>query len=468
MAQKKGTKRARPSTHPQHQRADTAHSARFLAAEILDRLFARPQPLKPLFDRRTADLKQRDLALCKELVYGVLRRRQQLDRALDLLSLTPLNKITPFLHQVLAVGLYQLLFTTIPESAAVNEAVKSCREQRRPPVPKRLYGFVNGVLRSAIRRRPELTEKMCTDAGGEPILNHPEWLTDRWRQRYGDERCRELCAVCNRRPALTLRLDTTAGISREMYAARLQALKIPCRPGRFSPQALLLPEGGAVSTLPGLADGLVQVQDQAAQLACLLLAPFTAVRCLDACAGLGGKTGHLLQLFPKSRVHAVEPEPFRAKKLAAAAGKNHDRLTVHTADLLTLAPETLPRFHRILVDAPCSGLGISRRQPDIRWNRTPQQFDRFQQQQLALLNRAILFAADDVIVVYATCSTEPEENDEVVRRFLTSHPEFRSEESAPCLPAAARRFTRDAFFSPLPDEEIDGFFAVRLVRGTPE
>lgn len=439
-------------------------SPRFIAAEILTQLFASRQSVKAIFDRLTsrARLTARDRGLCRELVYGVLRHRQNLDRALVLLSSTPLKKIDPFLRTVLAVGLYQIFFLDrIPESAAVNEAVNSCRAKRKPPVPKRLQGFVNGVLRSAVRRKEELQEKMLRDDNGQLILNHPQWLTDRWRKRLGEEKTIEICTVDNALPLLTLRINS-GKIDRDSYAAQLAAKGIAVRPGQFSPDALLLPNGAVVEELPGYADGFFQVQDQAAQLASRLLAPFTATTCLDACAGLGGKTGHILQLFPQSAVHAVEPEPFRAEKLQALASP---RLTRYTVDLLTLDPHSLPPCERILVDAPCSGLGVLGRQPDIRWNRRPEDVTVWQKQQLALLSRAALFAADNAVLVYATCSTEPEEDEEVVKLFLASHPEFHLTNAASILPRNARGLTRGDFFAPLPQEEIDGFFAARLTRG---
>lgn len=439
-------------------------SPRFIAAEILTQLFTSRQSVKAIFDRLTsrARLTARDRGLCRELVYGVLRHRQNLDRALALLSSTPLKKIDPFLRTVLAVGLYQIFFLDrIPESAAVNEAVNSCRAKRKPPVPKRLQGFVNGVLRSAVRRREELQEKMLTDGSGQLILNHPQWLTDRWRKRLGEEKTIEICTVDNALPLLTLRINSSK-IDRDSYAAQLTAQGIAVRPGQFSPDALLLPNGAVVEELPGYDEGLFQVQDQAAQLASRLLAPFTATTCLDACAGLGGKTGHILQLFPQSAVHAVEPEPFRAEKLQALASP---RLTRYTVDLLTLDPHSLPPCERILVDAPCSGLGVLGRQPDIRWNRRPEDVTVWQEQQLALLSRAALFAADNAVLVYATCSTEPEEDEDVVKRFLAGHPEFHLTSAASILPQSARELTRGDFFAPLPQEEIDGFFAARLTRG---
>ena len=140
-----------------------------------------------------------------QLVYGVLRHRQYLDRILEILSRTPLRKLDPFVHQAVAVGLYQLFFLErIPESAAVNEAVQSCKTNK---IPQRLHGFVNGILRQAIRQKEDLSSKALTDSVGNPVLNHPEWLTRRWQQTFGSKETTRICQVNNHEPALVLRVN---------------------------------------------------------------------------------------------------------------------------------------------------------------------------------------------------------------------------------------------------------------------
>jgi 16S rRNA (cytosine967-C5)-methyltransferase len=407
-----------------------------------------------------------------QLVYGVLRHRQFLDRILELLSRTPLGKLDPFVHQALAVGLYQLFFLErIPESAAVNESVEACKAAR---IPQRLHGFVNGILRQAIRQKTSLATKAQSDSSGKPVLNHPEWLVERWRQNFGSKETERICQANNCEPTLVLRVNSPT-IGREDFCRILVKAGVPCRLGAYSMEAVVLPDfHGSITSIPGYNEGFFQVQDEAAQLATCLLGPFRAgARYLDGCAGLGGKTSHLLQLAKQHdlQIHAVEPEPHRLKKLR----ENLARLfpgdspvinpVIHEENLqqFSLSHEAL-FFDGILIDAPCSGTGVIGRHPDIRWNRRPEELVRYQQQQLELLLLAAGHLHRDGLLVYATCSLEPEENRQVVNEFLRTHEDFLLTDCSFHLPEPARRFIENDCFAPRPSETIDGFFAVRMLR----
>ncbi len=445
-------------------------TARFTAAEILCSLYRSRSPVKPLFDRvvdkYTLAANERRLAM--QLVYGVLRHRQFLDRILEILSRTPLRKLDPFVHQALAVGLFQLFFLErIPESAAVNEAVESCKAAK---VPRRLHGFVNGILRQAIRQKKSLAEKALIDSAGQPILNHPEWLVKRWRENFGLAETERICRANNREPALALRVNSPT-IGRDDFCRKLKEAGILWSLGAYSDDAVILPDfHGSITAIPGYAEGFFQVQDEAAQLATCLLGPFhSGARYLDGCAGLGGKTSHLLQLAKQHTldIHAVEPEPHRLKKLR----ENLSRLfpgetaVIHESGLqqFSCSHENL-YFDGILIDAPCSGTGVTGRHPDIRWNRRPEELVQYHRQQLELLLIAAKHLKQQGILVYATCSLEPEENRQVVDEFLRIHEEFALTDCSPYLPASAHQCIKNNFFAPHPSETIDGFFAARLQR----
>lgn len=403
-----------------------------------------------------------------QLVYGVLRHRQYLDRILQLLSKTPIRKLDPFVHQAVAVGLYQLFFLErIPESAAVNEAVESCKIAK---IPQRLHGFVNGILRQAIRQKSTLATKALTDNDDHPVFNHPEWLTQRWQQNFGFEETTRICQANNCEPSLVLRVNSLS-IGRDDFCRTLEESGIPYRQGTYSTEAVFLPGyHGSITSIPGYAEGAFQVQDEAAQLATCLLGPFrSGARYLDGCAGLGGKTSHLLQLAKQHdlQIYAVEPEPHRLKKLR----ENIARLfpgegpVIYEGNLQqfsSLHGEIL--FDGILIDAPCSGTGVTGRHPDIRWNRRPEELMRYQKEQLALLSLAARLVQLNGLLVYATCSLEPEENQEVVNEFLRTHQEFVLTDCSEHLPEPAHRFIENNCFIPHPSETIDGFFAARMQR----
>lgn len=407
--------------------------------------------------------------LTMQLVYGVLRKRQFLDRVLGLLSRTPIRKMDLYVHQAIAVGLYQIFFLSrIPDSAAVNEAVESCKVAR---IHKRLHGFVNGILRQAIRTKDDLEQKASTDSKGKEILNHPDWLTRRWQENFGREATTALCRNNNQEPVLSLRINTTR-IEQTAFMHLLAKENIDALPGLYAKDALILHDySGAVTALPGYDDGFFQIQDEAAQLATNLLSPFVSHgNYLDGCAGLGGKTSHILQETKglQCHVHAVEPESFRLQKLQ----ENMERLfsspplTIHQASLLDLTSATVGLFDGILIDAPCSGTGVIGRHPDIRWNRREDDLKYYHDEQLALLYHSATLLKSGGVLVYATCSLEPEENAEVVHLFLQDFPEFKLTDCRQVLPEAAHKFITNGFFHPLPEPSIDGFFAARLVKGS--
>ncbi len=403
-----------------------------------------------------------------QLVYGVLRHRQYFDRILEILSRTPLRKLDPFVHQSLAVGLYQLFFLErIPESAAVNEAVASCKKAK---VPQRLHGFVNGILRQAIRQRDIISTQALTDKGGQLILNHPQWLVKRWQKNFGHAETERICRVNNMEPALVLRVNST-GIICDNFCRLLAEAGISYQLGSYSPDAVILPDfHGSIVSLPGYNEGFFQVQDEAAQLATTLLGPFLpGANYLDGCAGLGGKTCHLLQLARQHdlNITAVEPEPRRLKKLEENIHRLFagDSLVIHKTTLQQFA--ALPGdhfFEGILIDAPCSGTGVMGRHPDIRWNREEEELLRYQQQQLELLANAAPLVKPQGVLVYATCSLEPEENHQLIDSFLRTHQEFVLTDCSPYLPKSAQRFVINKFFAPHPAATIDGFFAARMQK----
>ncbi|MFT5700023.1 MAG: 16S rRNA (cytosine967-C5)-methyltransferase [Desulforhopalus sp.] len=446
-----------------------SRSARYCAAKILSSITKSQAPVKPVFDRvvQQYNLPSNERNLTMQLAYGVLRKRQFLDRALTILSRTPIRKMDLFVHQALAVGLYQIFFLSrIPASAAVNEAVESCKVAK---IHKRLHGFVNGILRQAIRTKEDLVLQIKTDSKGREILNHPEWLTRRWQKNFGKEATTALCRNNNEEPILCLRVNTTR-TSQTEFLDLLAQENIEAHPGLYAEDAIILPDfSGSITALPGYDQGFFQIQDQAAQLATTLLAPFVSKGTyLDGCAGLGGKTSHILQETADiaAHVHAVDPEPFRLQKLQ----ENIDRLfsspplTIHHSSLLDITVTTVPAFDGILIDAPCSGTGVIGRHPDIRWNRTEDDLEHYHNEQMALLSHAATLLKEGGLLVYATCSLEPEENNTVIRLFLENHTDFELTDCKNILHEKNHRFVHNGFFHPLPEATIDGFFAARLMK----
>ena len=441
-------------------------NARTVAISTLCELDKTRLPLSTVFDlaERQAGLGQRDRQLAMKIVYGVLRNREHLDRLLTLLCRQSLTKMKPYVHQALRCGLFQIFFLDrIPPSAAVNETVNAVKARKYPP---RVQGFVNGVLRESIRRKLQLPAPEDPNEEGQPLLNHPAWLTERWEKEYGQSEMIRICRHNNLESLLCLRIDSADEL-RTVYQSFQHRTITPVQ-GSYAPNSLLLPDyRGRIDEIEGVDQGNVQVQDQAPQLASLLLAPFSpGFSYLDGCAGLGGKTTHLLALTDDriSSITAVEPDQARYQLLQQNLNRRQhgEKVIVHNQSLQEFAHTEPAGFDRILIDAPCSGTGVIGRHPDIRWNRREEELDDYTTRQLELLNLAAALLVPGGILVYATCSIEPEENSLLVERFLAENNDVTRTDCGPYLPPSCANLIVDGYFAPLPAWGIDGFFCARL------
>jgi len=441
-------------------------SARFVATKTLCELEKSRKPVKNIFNALLADypLESNDRQLAVNIIYGILRKRESLDIMLQHLCSQPLKKLKPFIHQALRVGLYQIMFLDrIPESAAVNESVKAVKAAR---LPKRLHGFVNGVLRNSIRKRDELLALIKNP--DHPILNHPHWLVGRWKKQYGEKEALRICKQNNEQAVFSLQVNSCV-TDRETLLEHLQKNEIVAHPGKYCSDTLILDDfHGDVSRIPGFNEGHFQIQDQGAQLLSRLIGPMIPDdgEYLDACAGVGGKTSVLVQLAEQvqAKVSAVEPEKARLEKFKENMSRLHPSVDIPLFPhrLQDYAVSNSKRFHGILLDAPCSGTGVTRRHPDIRWNRRGEDFKHYQETQLELLQTAATLLLPNGILIYATCSLEAEENEQVIKQFLNRNPDFSLEDCTASLPPTALSLITNGYFSPMPSTEIDGFFSARL------
>lgn len=422
-----------------------------------------------LFDTLVGEsrLPETDRHLATHIIYGVLRQRQLLEYLLQLLCQRPVSKLKPFIRQTLLTGLYQIFFLDrIPESAAVNESVKAVKNAR---LPQNLQGFVNAVLRESVRQKESLQQKINKKKCADPFINHPQWLIKRWQDKFGEATTQQICDRNNQQAPLTLHINSTL-VTRDDMQAMLSAAGVVSNPGNYSPDALILPEyHGPIRTLPGFAQGFFQVQDEAAALLTFLLTPLKKNGLyLDACAGLGGKTCNLVQMGADLNltIIAVEPESSRQEKFHQNMLRLHPhaKIPFYPLDLQQFADTSNLQFDGILIDAPCSGTGVIGRHPDIRWNRQESDLIRYQHKQLQLLQQAVRLLKNTGVLVYATCSLETEENEDVVARFLELNPDFTLDTCIPSLPPSAQPLTVGPFFNPRPGLSSDSFFGARLKR----
>ncbi len=414
---------------------------------------------------RSPSMSDRDRALLSELVYGVLRWQFRLDWHIDLLVRG--KKVDPEVRILLRMGLYQILFLTrIPPHAAVNETVNVAKAGFR----KHLVGFVNGVLREAVRRGENWP---WPDPGNDPVeflavrTSHPMWFAEYALKRWGMEDARRILEANNRPAGLHLRVNTLR-TDVQTVCRWFESRNIPMENSRFLDNALRVPALRTdLGSLEPFRAGWVQVQDEASQLVSLAVAPVSGWRVLDLCAGFGGKATHLAILMgDQGEVVAVDNAAWKLEGLEENARRQGlSSIRTRCANALTLDPEEIGVFDAVLVDAPCTGYGVLRRNPDIKWRRTIKSPYRASKTQSAFLRHAARFVRRGGILVYATCTVFEVENEGVADSFSAEHPDWVQEPVASVLPPSCRGMAQGPYLSTWPHRDgIDGFFIARWRR----
>lgn len=416
-------------------------------------------------------LDSRDRALALELVYGILRHQSTLDWRLDHVATKSMAKLPSRVRMALRLGAYQLLhLDKIPPSAAVNESVAL---MKTGGASAHWPGFVNAVLR-ALTRTPA---PPWPDREADPVqalsvqYACPAWLTERWLARFGIQDAETLCRATTVVPPLTIRMNALR-TTRDALAAQFTKLGYAVRPTTISPVGLVLDKCGSVAELPLFREGAFYVEDEAAQLVAPIVDPQPGELVLDACAAPGGKTTHLAALMQnRGEIIAVDKHAARLRMLK----DNCRRLGIGIirtipADITSPPPPNLCArpFDRILLDAPCSGLGVLRRHPEGKWRKEAEAFGQHQTLQRQLLEQTGHLLRPGGVLVYSTCSSEPEENEQVIDQFCNAHKEFRRESVAPWLPEPSSSLvTSQGDLSTVRnDDSMDMFFAARLRKAS--
>ncbi|MCE9669462.1 16S rRNA (cytosine(967)-C(5))-methyltransferase RsmB [Myxococcus stipitatus] len=411
---------------------------------VLDTMLSESPPKDP-----------RDAGLVTELAYGSTRRQLALDYAITRFADRKLDAMEDRVLAALRVGAYQLFHTRVPARAAVAETVQALKEVGLT----RAAGFVNAILRKlADLPGPPLPPASDVALHLSVRESHPQWLVERWLRQFGRERAEAMLVADNQSPPVVIRANT-AKVTRDALLAQLQEVGVDAKAATLSPVGIVLPSVGRVEDLYGYAEGLWQVQDEAAQLVGVYGAIPESARVLDACAAPGGKACHLAQSHD---VVAVDLHAHKLRKIESEARRLGltARLKAHAHDAAEPFPQEWGEFHAFMVDAPCSGLGTLRRHPELRYRRKEEDIPR-----LAALQRRILENCQEAVpagglLVYAVCTAEPQEGQDQVEMFLRSHPEWTAE--PPVLPGLKLPLTQ-AYLRTLPGPEgFDGFFAARL------
>ncbi|MGK7939242.1 MAG: 16S rRNA (cytosine(967)-C(5))-methyltransferase [Crocosphaera sp.] len=445
-----------------------ATNSRQLALKILREIDRKKSYTDIALDRalQHSTLSPSDRRLCTELVYGIVRHQRTLDTLIDQLAKKTAQQQPPDLRRILHLGLYQLRYLdNIPPSAAVNTSVDLAKENKL----QRLSGVVNGILRQYIRKG---------ETGKEPLIlpheplkkiaiaySFPDWMVETWVRQWGEDSTQQLCHWFNQTPALDIRLNPLKTNLETLETQLTETGITVTRILNFSHSLRLQGKIGAIQTLPGFSQGHWTVQDSSAQLVSYLLDPQPGETIIDACAAPGGKTTHIAELMgEQGLIFACDRTSSRLQKVQ----ENAQRLQLSSIKIVEGDSRNLPQFidsaDRVLVDVPCSGLGTLHRHPDIRWRQSPERIQQLSILQQEIVREAATWVKPQGSLVYATCTLNPLENEQVIEQFLATHPHWKIEP----LPA-------DELFSPfitaspwieiLPHQHnMDGFFMVKLKR----
>lgn len=364
----------------------------------------------------------KDRGLLTEITYGTLQHQMTLDYYLEPFIK---GKVEPWVRVLLRMSLYQIVYLDrIPNHAAVNEAVEIAKKRGHAGIGSMVNGVLRSVLRNGVRNFEDIKDEV-TRLSIE--TSHPVWLIKRWIGQFGYDKTREMALENNKIPPQTVRVNTVKTTVKE-------AIKMLADEGMIAEASGVVPEclmvtGGQPARSNTFAQGFITIQDESSMLPAYALQVEPGHRVLDLCAAPGGKTTHIAEkMGNKGELQALDLHDHKVKLIKQAATRlGHTIISAQAGDGRKIREQFGDAaFDRILVDAPCSGLGVIKRKPDIKYSKQEADFERLQSIQLDLLDEAAAMLKVGGIVVYSTCTVDAEENEGTVRRFLAEHPEMES------------------------------------------
>lgn len=447
-------------------------AARTIALEVLEKVFEQGAYANLALQQAiTHNISAADRGLATELVYGTLKQRLALDWHLQSFLAKPYEKLPSVLLHILRIGAYQLLFLDrVPARAAINEAVNQSKDRGLAG----LSSLVNAVLRNLERNKASLK---LPDPQREPAqylsitYSHPQWMVERWLKRWGFADVEQLCRA-NNLPAPTVFRTNTLRTSRQELVEMLNRSGIEAVLGSKAPESLEIRGFSTVETLKPFQQGLCTVQDESSMLVAHVLGPQPGDYVVDACAAPGGKTTHIAQLMKNNgKIKAFEVHAHKLPLIEGICRRlGIDCVEAIEGDATRLSELVTEQADRVLVDAPCSGLGVLRRKPDARWKKKEEDIAGLRLLQLKILDEAAKTLKPGGVLVYSTCTIEPEENFEVIKLFRRKHPDFEPADLNQALPFKLAReedihMAAKGYVQFLPHvHQMDGFFIAKMTR----
>lgn len=390
------------------------------------------QNLEALFLQQTPVLEK---ALAYELAHGVIRRKFTLDEVIRQYSNIPASKISTPVRSILRLGLYQLLYLDrVPEYAAVNESVKLAKQFSNPAAVR----FINGILRTFLRKKKKVVFPDHPVQALSLRASCPMELAQRWVDLWGLEQAEVLCEIANARPLLSLRVNTLK-ISRDILLSKLKEEGIEAAASFHHPLAITVTQGSLLTETDCFRAGLFQVQDETMLSVVDALELKPAMKVLDLCSAPGTKaTAMAERMQNKGKIFSVDLSDLRLKKIFENCSRlGIDCIDPVTADVRKIDAVFKIKFDRILIDAPCSNTGVLGKRVEARWRFSLRELDRLAKFQGEMLESALKLLSPEGILVYATCSIDPKENEEVIQKILKNHAEMKLTEEKKTFPSAS-------------------------------
>lgn len=406
----------------------------------------------------------RDLAFITQLVYGTLEKQITLDYFLK--KFAKFKRVNPWIMNILRLGAYQIIYLDrVPDSAACNEAVKLCKKYGLFA----LQGFVNGILRNLSRNKDKLVlpdEKLSASENLSLQYSYPKWLIEKWINDYGIQLTEDIISPAKTGDAISIRVNTMR-ISPADLKARFKDLGIAVEDGHHLDEALRIVNIGDIESNPLYQSGYFTIQGESSMLDAHIVDPQPDEVILDACSAPGGKAIHMAELMKgQGQVQAWDVHEHRVDLIKRNKTRMGAGIVLPKAnDAAILKEDYIDKFDRVLVDAPCSGFGIIHKKPDIKLKADPSELKDLVRLQSRILNTCSKYVKPGGILVYSTCTINPQENEDMVHGFLAEREDFHLEDPSPFLPDPLRSAIKDGMIQLIPSRHLtDGFFIARLRR----
>ncbi len=407
-----------------------------------------------------------DSGFIREIVYGVLENKIYIDYVVRSFSKVRLKKIQPIVMNILRIGIYQMLFMDrIPDSAAVNESVKLSKKHTH----RGSQGFINGMLRNISRNKDKIKLPDKNKDGIKYLsvkYSHPEWMIENWVEEFGFPFTESLVKANNEKPKLNIRTNTLK-INRDELIEKLESQDLKCTKTKYAYDGIIIDNPINIVNTEEFKDGLFQIQDESSMLASQIMNPESGSFVVDVCSAPGGKTTHMAEIM-KNKGKVIARDIYDHK--LDLINENSKRLDIdiietENYDALKLDENLVDQADYCLVDAPCSGLGLIRRKPDIKWNKKESDIENISNLQYGILENSSKYVKKGGTLIYSTCTIGKKENIDLLNKFLEENNEFELVDFKDLVNNSEELIENTGYLELFPNKNgTDGFFISKLRR----